>query len=290
MNSGTYTWAAPPRRSPGGLTVQGRRHADHGLQRAAACDRVRQDADDRRDLNASSTGATIEQRLGQLCVQRRLDRDGAADPEHHRPRGAEHRRERDAHQRRRPAPSTTFTRFDNIAFNNGATGAVRSTCRSRERALPDLERLPFGVGDGDRRPAVAVKLTGNGTRPRRRDAHHLRRRHLRQQRTATTAAYCHDSWTVGRRRRQRRRRRRPPATNGGGRAVRARRRHGHGRDDRGVPDGGVRLEHVRVLLDLRRVPRRVAGRSTGSTCGTRPGAAKYSWDTRIGETIVGTPR
>ena len=43
------------------------------------------------------------------------------------------------------------------------------------------------------------------------------------------------------------------------------------RRERGrVPDGGVQLEHVHLLLDLRGVPRRApAGRATSSTCATR---------------------
>ena len=76
------------------------------------------------DGTLNATGGTIKALSGSYAFKVGSSATASPDAEHHRAGGAEHRRQRDADQHGQRARRTTFTHFDNIAFNAiGATGA-----------------------------------------------------------------------------------------------------------------------------------------------------------------------
>ena len=86
INSGTYTWAAPPdlRRRPDGERRRDARSADGRRRRR---DRDQQDADRRREARRLQRRGDDRRFVGHLCVHDWLDRGRAADAGHHRAGG-----------------------------------------------------------------------------------------------------------------------------------------------------------------------------------------------------------
>jgi hypothetical protein len=186
--------------------------------------------------------------------------------------------------------STTFTHFDGIAFNNGGTGAASQYLQVSASSLYlTANALSFGAGETGTLPTVAVKLTGNGTADTFDTRMVLAAATCATAKTDATTTLCVTSWKSD-----------DDAD-------------GDGAGNTAGPNGGA------VVQFARSAPNDTAGSIEGfpvaafdwntfayygtyvtfhDASGTvdrvyvrsQTGAARYSWDTASGETIVGVPR
>jgi hypothetical protein len=185
--------------------------------------------------------------------------------------------------------STTFTHFDGIAFNNAVTAASQYLQVSQSSLYLTANALSFGAGETGTLPTVAVKLTGDGIGDTFETRIVLAAATCASAKTDSTTTLCDTTW-----------------------------KSDDDADRDGVgnmagPNGGA------VVQFARSAPNDTAGTIEGfpvaafdwntfayystyvtfhDVSGTvdrvyvrdQAGAAKYSWDTASGETIVGTPR
>ena len=186
--------------------------------------------------------------------------------------------------------STTFTHFDGIAFNNGATSAGAQYLQVSQGSLYlTANALSFGAGETGTLPTYAVKLTGNGTGDGFETRLILAGATCASAKTDSTTTLCQTSW----------------------------------KSDDDAPDsdgtGNTLATNGAVVQFIRLAPNDTAGTIEGfpvaafdwntfayystyvtfhDVSGTvdrvyvrdATGAAKYSWSSASGENIVGTPR
>ena len=211
-------------------------------------------------LNASSAGTHGQEPVGHLCLQGRLT--GPRADAGHRQGPPEHRRQRDA-VNTITGSSTTFTRFDGIAFTAGTPGSCKIYS---DLAVPVFERRSFGVTEGRGAPDhELVKLAGNGAADPRRAWCLAPRPATRTRRRTASATSAGRSTTTRQRRRWRH--------GAGGQEAVVQFVRGAGTIRRGRWKGSrrrVRLER-RAHYSTYVAFHDVSGTWTGSTCGTRRG-------------------